>query len=181
MRDISNHIVDLMENSIRAGATIVGVAVVGDAAKDRLVVTVADDGTGLQVEPHEATDPFFTTKAGKVTGLGLSLLKAAAERAGGTFAIGPSPRGGTTVLVTMQMGHVDREPLGDLACAISSIVCTSPEVEVYCRIGSDGRTRDIRTSDFAESGPPEGLRGLAVARQVSESIRGAISALAVGA
>ena len=181
MRDISDHILDLIENSLSAGARIVAVGVVVDVLHDRLSVTVEDDGRGLDVPPEAAADPFYTTKRGKVTGLGLSLFKAAAERAGGAFSIGPSALGGTMVSATMELGHVDRSPLGDLAGAISSIVCTSPDVDIRCRIGAQGGVREILTSDFANVGVPGGLRGLAVARRVAESIRNTISALAVEA
>ena len=46
-------------------------------------MTVDDDGRGLSTSPDEVLDPFYTTKANKKTGLGLSLLRAEAEAAGG--------------------------------------------------------------------------------------------------
>ncbi len=137
MRDLSLHVLDLMENSTRAGASVISVMVRQDAARNRLRIVVADNGTGLAVPARVATDPFFTTKRGKRTGLGLSLFAAAAERAAGKLALRKSRLGGLSVEATMQLDHVDRAPLGDLATTLArsprpirnwrSAACSRPE------------------------------------------------------
>ena len=73
MREIALHVLDLIENSIRAGAAVISVSVDEEPAEDSLVVSVEDDGPGLSVPGDTAVDPFFTTKEGKKTGLGLSM------------------------------------------------------------------------------------------------------------
>ena len=84
-------------------------------AADELRLTVDDDGRGLTATPEQTLDPFYTTKPDKKTGLGLSLLKADAQAAGGRPPIGPSPSlGGVRVETYMQLSHVDRPPLGDV-------------------------------------------------------------------
>ena len=85
--------------------------VIIDHASDELRLTVDDDGSGLTATPEQTLDPFYTTKPGKKTGLGLSLLKADAQAAGGDLTIGPSPSlGGVRVETFMQLDHVDRPP-----------------------------------------------------------------------
>lgn len=108
MRELSLHVLDLMENSIRAGASVVSVTVRQDSARKRLRIVVADNGPGLAVPAKVAADPFFTTKRGKRTGLGLSLFAAASERAAGKLALRKSRLGGLSVEATMQLDHVDR-------------------------------------------------------------------------
>ncbi len=90
MHDLSLYLLEVLENSVRAGAERIDVALVIDQESDELRLTVDDDGRGLTATPEQTLDPFYTTKPGKKTGLGLSLLKAEAQAAGGDLDIGPS-------------------------------------------------------------------------------------------
>lgn len=130
MRDLSLHILDLVENSLRAAATTVRVSLRADARRDLLTVLIEDNGSGLGVGPHQATDPFFTTKGGKRVGLGLSLLRATAEQAGGGLELRRGDLGGLAVEARMQLSHVDRCPLGDLAATFSTLVCANPHLDL---------------------------------------------------
>jgi len=130
MHDLSLYLLDILENSVRAGATTVAVSVVADRRADTLTITVEDDGPGLPVTPDEALDPFFTTKEGKRTGLGLSLFRQAAEAGGGGLEVDRSMTlGGVAVRAWMGLTNVDRPPLGDVATTIALMVVTNPAVE----------------------------------------------------
>ena len=95
------------------------------------------------MEPEQALDPFFTTKANKKTGLGLSLFRQAAEAAGGGLSVGRSDElGGVAVRAWMRLGDVDRPPLGDVAASIATMVVTNPEIEFRVDLEDD----DARTS-----------------------------------
>jgi hypothetical protein len=88
--------------------------------------------------PEETLDPFYTTKPGKKTGLGLSLLKAEAEAAEGGLDIGPSENlGGTRVTVYMSFCHVDRPPLGDVATTVLVMAATHPYIEFTLSLSGD--------------------------------------------
>jgi hypothetical protein len=129
LHDLSLHLLDLLENSVRAGATVVATQIAADRDADALTIRVEDDGCGLPVAPEEALDPFFTTKTSKRTGLGLSLFRQAAEAAGGRLEVGPSDLGGTAVTVRMGYTNIDRPPLGDLATSLLVMVATNPQVD----------------------------------------------------
>lgn len=130
MHDLSLYLLDIIENSVRAGATRICVGVAADRGADSLTITVEDDGPGLPVAPQEALDPFYTTKKGKKTGLGLSLFRQAAEAAGGGLSVGRSADlGGVAVRAWLGLGNVDRPPLGDVAASILTMVATNPEVD----------------------------------------------------
>ncbi|MBN2494131.1 MAG: ATP-binding protein [Deltaproteobacteria bacterium] len=177
MRDLSLHVLDLIENSIRAGATRIWITLQEHPALDRMEIVVEDNGCGFEVSPERAEDPFYTTKEDKHTGLGLSLLKAAAELTGGGMRIGESELGGAKVEVWMGLGHVDRNPLGDLAAALSCMVCTHPEIEIGCKIAVGSSVRVVQSSNV-KAQLPEGERiGLAVARRVSQEIKRALADL----
>ena len=171
MRELSLHILDLIENSIRAGAAEISVSITESQELNLLKIVVEDNGPGLSVPPEMATDPFYTTKRGAPTGHGLSLFQAAAERAGGKLKLGASKLGGLAVEVVMQLNHIDRSPLGDLAATISSVACTNPDIDIRCRIRTDERERMMRVSDVVERLPLHNPPIFETARAISEEIR----------
>jgi anti-sigma regulatory factor (Ser/Thr protein kinase) len=134
LRELSLHILDIVENSIKAGASEVWVSISEKPELDKIEITVDDNGKGLEVVRDVATDPFYTTKTGKRTGLGLSLFKSGVERADGTLSLERSVLGGLCVSATMRISHVDRSPLGDLAGTLSSVVVTNPHLKLRCRL-----------------------------------------------
>ena len=138
MHDLSLYVLEVLENSVRAGAERVDIGLFMDRGADQLRLTVDDDGSGLTATPEQTLDPFYTTKPGKKTGLGLSLLKAEAQAAGGDLAIGPSPTlGGVRVETLMKLDHVDRPPLGDLATTIAVAAATNPGIEFTVSLEGD--------------------------------------------
>lgn len=177
MRDLSLHILDLMENSIRAGASIVSVTVDEKAELDELDIAVEDNGVGLNVSPEQAMDPYYTTKRGKRTGLGLSLFRAAVEQADGELDMGKSRLGGVSVRATMRLSHIDRQPLGDLAATFSSMVCTNPFVEFRLETGSSHGHRSLQVSEVARELGDADRCGLVIARRVSREIKTGLMAM----
>ncbi len=138
MHDLSLYLLELLENSVAAGATQVEIALTMDAATDELRLTVDDDGVGLNASPEQVMDPFYTTKSDKKTGLGLSLLKSEAQAAGGDLTIGRSDTlGGARVETYMELSHVDRVPLGDVGSTISVTAFTNPEIQFWVKLTGD--------------------------------------------
>jgi hypothetical protein len=174
MRELSLHILDLIENSIRAGGNMILLTIEEDRAADRLRIVMEDDGPGLPVPAAEALDPFYTTKTGKKVGLGLSLMRASAERAGGGMKLGPSNLGGVRVEVEFGLRNIDRAPLGDLAATLSSVVCTNPQLDLGCRLRVDGREEMVAVSALAQQLRLGEVPGLAVARKFGAEIRRAL-------
>jgi hypothetical protein len=179
LREIALHVLDLIENAVRAGASVVSVTLEEDPTRDVLCIAVEDNGPGLPVSAETATDPFFTTKEGKKTGLGLSLLKFRAEQAGGDFRIESAALGGVAVRATMPLSSVDRSPLGDLAATLASVVCTTPEIELRARLAVGGQARVVSTADIEHSLPAGGRGRIVVARRMREIITEGMAALHV--
>jgi signal transduction histidine kinase len=129
MEDLSLHILDIMENSIRAGARTVSLRLFEDEVGDLLTLEVADDGKGMDEEAlTRALDPFFTTKERKRFGLGLPLLAQAAEATGGGVTVESRPGQGTRIRATFHPGHVDMKPLGDVGKTLALLQAAHPEV-----------------------------------------------------
>ena len=179
MRELALHILDLIENSIRADASIIAVTIAEHPSQDLLEISVEDNGSGMSVAPEQALNPFFTTKNGKRTGLGLSLFKSTAEEAGGTLAIERSTLGGVAVKARMRLNDVDRKPLGDLAATLSSVVCTNPHLDLWCRFIRDDKECLVRVSDVAKGLCANERCGLALARRVSEQIKRGLAAIQI--
>jgi anti-sigma regulatory factor (Ser/Thr protein kinase) len=122
LEDISLHILDIAENSIRADAKCITIIVVRDEKSDLLRVEVIDDGKGMDAETlARVRDPFFTTKH-KKTGLGIPLLTQAAEQTGGTLVVESAPGAGTRVLVTFGLSHMDRPAIGNMAETLITLI-----------------------------------------------------------
>ncbi len=119
MRELSHHVLDLLENALAAGATRVDLTIIEDTRKDILTIEIRDNGRGMDAEMQKrALDPFFTTRATRHVGLGLPLLQAAAERCNGGLSLNSAPGQGTVVRAWFQHSHIDRAPLGDMASTI---------------------------------------------------------------
>ena len=131
MEDLSLHILDIAENSITAGAKNIEIKVLEDTKKDIIRIEIIDDGKGMTEEQiQKVTDPFFTSRTTRKVGLGLSLLNQAAKMANGTMNIKSTVGKGTDVNATFQLGHIDRQPLGNIAETIITLIAGYPETNI---------------------------------------------------
>jgi hypothetical protein len=134
MLELSLHILDIAENSVRAKACAVYITLTEDPDHDRLVLEIRDDGHGMsESEIDRVMDPFYTTKKVRRVGLGLPMLAQAAQNAGGGFEIESKPGVGTTVKVVFQLSHIDRQPLGDLPGTLVTLIAGNPDTRFVYR------------------------------------------------
>jgi len=125
MRELSLHILDVMMNSVEAGATHIELRIEERSSDDTLAITLQDNGRGMSQEQlSRISDPFFTTRTTRHIGLGIPLFQAAAERCGGQLVITSQPGKGTQLRATFQHSHIDRAPLGDITSTVLSIILT---------------------------------------------------------
>jgi anti-sigma regulatory factor (Ser/Thr protein kinase) len=123
MRDLSLHILDLVQNAVEAGAKNISLLIDEDEGSDLLTIMVEDDGRGMAPDfAAKAKDPFATTRTTRKVGLGLPLMDMTAKRAGGRLDIDSTPGKGTKITAVYRLGHIDRPPLGDIAATIKLIV-----------------------------------------------------------
>ncbi len=175
MEDISLHILDIAENSIRAAATRIEIILSRDAARDLLRVELIDDGRGMDAAAlARVRDPFFTTK-GKKTGLGIPLLAQAAEQAGGSLSIESAPGRGTRVSAEFGWGHVDRPAVGSMTDTLMTLIGGHPDVDYVYEEREGGRsfrfdTREIKKElEDVPINAPEALA--AIRGMLTEQIR----------
>jgi hypothetical protein len=119
MKTISEHILDILQNSVRAGASLIEIIVCEDKTLDIYAVEIKDNGRGMTSrEAERALQPFFTTRTTRKVGLGLPLFKQNAEMAGGNLIIKSVPGEGTQVKAEFILSHIDKPPMGDIAGVI---------------------------------------------------------------
>lgn len=127
MEDISLHMLDIAENSIRADAKKIEITITRDVEQDLLQVEVIDDGRGMDAATlAKVRDPFFTTKR-KKTGLGIPFLIQAAEQAGGRVTTESAPQRGTRIAARFRWSHVDRPPIGSIAETLLTLIAGHPD------------------------------------------------------
>lgn len=137
MRDLSLHLMDIIQNSVSAGAAKITVSVYTDSEKDELVFGVADNGEGMDKELLERViNPFYTTRTTRKVGLGIPLLKSSAEAASGKLWIDSEKGKGTLLKASFRISHIDRLPLGDIADTIVSVIIAHPEIEFELLLSS---------------------------------------------
>ncbi|MBQ6071746.1 MAG: sensor histidine kinase [Bacteroidales bacterium] len=129
MKDLSMHIMDILQNSTRAKASTITLEVLLDSQADTLTLIFKDDGCGMSPEMVEkVTNPFFTTRTTRKVGLGLPLLKQNTEMTGGSMDIQSEVGVGTTVTAVFGLTHLDTPPMGDLAGTIVLTISAHPEI-----------------------------------------------------
>ena len=134
MKELSLHILDIVQNSISACADFIRIDVAVDIEADLLVFTIEDNGKGMDAQLLKTvSDPFATTRTTRKVGLGISLLKAAAEGCDGGLEISSVQGKGTKVKAWFAYGHIDRAPLGDMVETIVSLVACNPAIDFVYR------------------------------------------------
>lgn len=151
MQELSLNILDIAQNSVRAGADVIEISVEEDHALDRLIIQIKDNGCGMTEEQAaHVTDPFFTTRTTRKVGLGVPFFKMAAEMTGGDFSIRSRVGEGTVVRASFGFSHIDRMPLGDMADTMCCLIGCSPEIDFVYRHRVDGRSFTVETRQFRE-------------------------------
>ena len=131
MKELSLNILDITENSVKAGATLTEISVVENA--DTLTITIKDDGCGMSEAVLKTVEnPFYTTRTTRKVGLGIPLLKLAAEQTGGKVEIVSSTAAnnhGTTVTAQFFKNHLDFTPLGNTKETVVTLIQGHPDTD----------------------------------------------------
>lgn len=130
MRDLSQHVMDIIQNSIAAKARKVTATICTYQNDENLVITITDNGVGMDSETVKTVvDPFTTSRKTRKVGLGIPLFKSSAERSGGFLEIKSSKQKGTTVKTQFINKNIDRPPLGAIGSVIAVLISSYPDLE----------------------------------------------------
>ena len=155
MKELSLNILDIVENSVKAKATLTEILL--NEADGVLTLSIVDDGCGMDAETvKRVVDPFYTTRTTRAVGLGLPLLKLEAEQTGGNVTVVSKDEStypaehGTTVGATFHTDHIDCPPLGDMPATMMTLVQGHPDTDFLFRHERAGHetveldTREVR-------------------------------------
>jgi signal transduction histidine kinase len=169
MEDLSLHILDIAENSVAAKADKIEIRITEDKKKDLLSIEVQDNGVGMDKETLEkAVDPFYTSKTVRRFGFGLSLLSEAAKAANGHLSVKSQKGKGTRLKAVFQLSHIDRQPLGDMAQTIITLIIGNPEIDFIFKHKRNGHTLCLDTREIKaqlKETPINSLGGIRMLRE----------------
>lgn len=137
MIDLAMHMMDIVQNSLRAGARQVEIELTESSGDHTLLFRVKDDGSGMDEETlRKLADPFFTTRTTRKVGLGIPFLKMTCEQAGGRLKLSSQEGLGSVVEAVYRTDHPDCLPLGDMAGYLTLLLRANPETRFrfVCRI-----------------------------------------------
>lgn len=181
MRELSLHILDVVENGITAGGNCIWIEVEEDHQADQLKIVIRDNGRGMPIEKlQNINDPFITSRTTRRVGLGLSLLAAAAERCEGTMRVDTAPGKGTEVEVTFQHSHIDRAPLGDMGATMTTLIIGNPGIDFVYSHRINGEEFSLDTRELRNEMDDLSLTDPVVVHHLAESIRSSLEALKSG-
>ncbi len=153
MKELSLNILDIAQNSITAEADLVEITL--QETDTTLSLSIKDNGYGMSPEfLASVADPFSTTRTTRKVGMGIPLLKLAAEQTGGGITIASTQRKvdpehcGTEITAFFHKDHLDFTPLGDIVSTICTLLQGFPEVD-YLFTHSYVRTTEAGESETA--------------------------------
>ncbi len=150
MRELSLNILDIAQNSISAGASLITIEVKENTSDNTLTIGIYDNGRGMSEEQVKSViDPFFTTRTTRKVGMGIPLFKMAAEQTGGSLEIQSELGVGTRVVTTFKTDSVDFTPLGDIASTVQMLISMNTDRDfIYKRSVNENEfildTREIK-------------------------------------
>ncbi|MHB1315627.1 MAG: ATP-binding protein [Christensenellales bacterium] len=154
MRDISLHLMDIIQNSIAAHASIVQIVL--EISEDVLNITVTDNGAGMGKELlSKVESPFTTTRTTRKIGLGIPMFRQNALASGGSFAIESQEGKGTVVKAVFNLRNIDCIPLGDISETIFALVVLNPSLDIILTCSTENGAYRFNTEEIRRVLGPE--------------------------
>ena len=146
------HIMDIAQNSIRAGATEIGISIDADEARNEMSIVISDNGCGMSEDMvQRVISPFTTTRTTRRVGLGIPLFKDGCESTGGSFSIQSTLGVGTKVIACYVLDHLDRPPLGALGETLHSLIISNPDLDFAIRVRFNQDDFELNTKEVRET------------------------------
>ena len=178
MLELALHVLDIAENSSRAQASLIEITIAEDLVRDVFSLEIKDNGQGMDAQTMEkALDPFYTTKKVRRIGLGLPMLKQAANTAQGRFSLQSEVGKGTAVYAEFKHSHIDRQPLGDIAGVITMLILGNPDIDIIYTHHKNGNTYVLDTRELREGLGDVPLNNMEVLNLIRDNIHEGIEEL----
>ena len=172
MQELSLNILDVAQNSVVAGASLIEITIEAYTENDMLAIVIKDNGKGMDRQTlANVENPFFTSRTTRKVGLGIPLFKMAAEQTGGSFEIQSAVGVGTQVKAVFDTSNIDFTPLGEVWDTVAILIQMNESIDfVYTvRKGEDEFVCDTRQLKEVLEGAP--LSDPMVVRWIKEFIQ----------
>lgn len=178
MKELSLHILDISENSVRAGADLIEISVLAEGEPEMLKISIKDNGKGMTEEELSLVrDSFYTSRTTRRVGLGIPLLNQHAEMASGMVEISSVTGKHTQIDASFLYDHPDRQPLGDLEGCWVLMASSYPEIEWGLNLSSGKGNFEIATSEIRTTLEIDTISGSELTGQLKRMIRNSIDEL----
>ena len=182
MKELSLNILDIVQNSIRAKASMISISVEESVIGNTLSIGIKDNGEGMPAKMLETvTDPYTTSRTKRKVGLGLPFLRQHAEMAGGNLNIISVPGEGTSVEANFILNHFDRQPLGDISGVLKIMIIANPGIEFAYRHKTDMGKFEIDTKEIKEVLETEDLTDNGLMNDIRDMIRDNLESIGIKA
>jgi hypothetical protein len=171
MKDLSLHIMDIVQNSIEAEAGMITMIIDEDIKENIYLITVEDNGKGMTQEVLERViDPYYTSRKTRNVGMGIPLFMQTARQSGGDLTINSWPGIGTKVVASFQHDHIDRPVLGDIAGVVSLLAGSNPDRNFIYKHRLNGKEYIFDTREVKETLDGMPISELPVIKYLKEMI-----------
>lgn len=154
MRDLSLHLMDIVQNSVKAKASEISIAIEVRPEEDRLILTIIDNGTGMPSEMVERVkDPFVTSRTTRSVGLGIPLLKELCELTGGYLDLSSVEGEGTQLTACLGLSSIDRLPLGEIGDTMFVLISADPNLDYSLTFIAPDRQFEMKLAEVREEIP----------------------------
>ncbi len=129
MRDLAEHILDIVQNSLVANAKTINIVWEENSKDRKLAITIIDDGRGMDKEHvMKVRDPFYTSRTSRKVGLGIPFLIQSAQITGGDVSIESTLGVGTQIDVWFNIDSIDMIAIGDLPLTLMTLLLDTDQV-----------------------------------------------------
>lgn len=178
MKELSLHILDIAQNSVRAKADNVEIIINENEIGNSFEFEISDDGPGIPDEIVKTIkNPFTTSRTFRKVGLGIPLLNDTCKLCNGQLNIYTKKDEGTKIIAKMEYNHIDRPPLGDIVSTIVGLITSNDSINFQYSHSYNDNTFKLSTNEIKEVLDGVPLSNIDVIQWIKEFIKENIDAI----
>ncbi|MEG2191683.1 MAG: ATP-binding protein [Oscillospiraceae bacterium] len=169
MQELSLNVLDIAQNSVAAGASLIEITL--QVQDNILSLTIEDDGRGMDPFTLQSVEnPFFTSRTTRKVGLGIPLFKQAALQTGGEFNIQSTEGVGTRVFATFHTDNIDCTPLGEIWDTMGILIQMNEKIDFVYTVINGQEKFQCDTRQLKQIMEGESLTDVTVVQWIKEFI-----------
>ena len=151
MQELSLNVLDVVQNSITAGASRILIEITEDLSANLLKIVIEDNGKGMSPETlRRVNEQFVSSRSTRKVGMGIALFRAAAELAGGSLVVESEEGRGTRGTARFEHDNIDRVPIGEMSETMVLLVMRAAEVDFIYRHCYNGGVYEFSTEQIKQ-------------------------------